>query len=53
MTVNRIYLAGLRVVCDMRGHRWIEGLSDDGQRELTCGRCGLIRSGRPVAPPAP
>jgi hypothetical protein len=50
---NGIYLAGLRMVCDLRGHRWEEGRSEDGQRELTCLRCRLVRSGRPFTPPEP
>jgi hypothetical protein len=47
--VKRIYLAGMRVVCDARGHRWDESRDEEGHRSLYCRRCQLHRSGRPVA----
>ena len=48
--VKRIYLAGMRVVCDARGHRWLESSDEEGHRSQYCRRCHLHRSGTPVAP---
>jgi hypothetical protein len=48
---KRMYLAGMRVVCDARGHRWLERTDDEGHRSLYCRRCHLHRSGSP-GPPA-
>jgi hypothetical protein len=49
---ERMYLAGMRVVCDARGHRWLERTDDEGHRSLYCRRCHLHRSGSPVPPAA-
>jgi len=46
---KRIYFAGLRVVCDARGHRWLERRDGEGHRSLYCRRCHLHRSGRPLS----
>jgi hypothetical protein len=47
---KRMYLAGMRVVCDARGHRWLDRTDDGGHRSLYCRRCHLHRSGSPVPP---
>jgi hypothetical protein len=50
MKLKRMYLAGLRAVCDVAGHRWVEATGDDDRRCFTCRRCRTIRSGTPLRP---
>ena len=50
MKLMHMYLAGMRAVCDVAGHRWVEGTGSDGHRSLTCRRCRTIRSGTPLHP---
>jgi hypothetical protein len=52
MTVRRVgpYF-GKRVLCRVRRHRWIRGVTEDGQPYLRCARCRTTWSGRPTSPP--
>lgn len=50
MTIRRLYLTGMRAVCDVLGHRWTAHAGEDGHRFLKCGRCRTFRFGTPVPP---